>query len=214
MGASNAALDHYQCAAPIDDPPDEWSGRAVSVFSFPAQVSCAPPALWSNARSMTSNQRRALLLMVVAASIGCDQATKRVALVALEGQPTHSLLADTLRLTFARNPGAFLSLGAGLPGEARFWSLTVALGLLLLLFLAYLWRTKKLNSLQLTACALIAGGGISNWVDRALSGAVIDFLNLGIGSLRTGVFNLADVAIMIGIGTLLADSFKPAPART
>jgi len=49
------------------------------------------------------------------------------------------------------------------------------------------------------ALALLAGGGTSNLLDRLLyDGRVTDFLNVGIGSLRTGIFNLADMAIMAG----------------
>jgi signal peptidase II len=41
-------------------------------------------------------------------------------------------------------------------------------------------------------------GGVSNWVDRLVQGSVVDFLNVGIGPVRTGVFNVADMAIMLG----------------
>jgi signal peptidase II len=45
-------------------------------------------------------------------------------------------------------------------------------------------------------------------VDRAFhQGSVVDFMNMGIGPLRTGVFNVADVAIMVGIGLLLLASW-------
>jgi signal peptidase II len=43
---------------------------------------------------------------------------------------------------------------------------------------------------------------LSNLIDRIAVGSVIDFLNVGVGSLRTGIFNLADVAIMAGAGCL------------
>ncbi len=39
-------------------------------------------------------------------------------------------------------------------------------------------------------------------------GSVIDFLNIGIGPVRTGIFNVADVAIMVGIALLLADRYR------
>ena len=52
---------------------------------------------------------------------------------------------------------------------------------------------------------MVLGGGFSNLLDRMLkSGAVADFMNIGIGNVRTGIFNLADVAIMVGAGVLLA----------
>ena len=47
--------------------------------------------------------------------------------------------------------------------------------------------------------ALFIAGGVSNWVDRVVSGSVVDFMNVGVGWLRTGIFNFADVAIMLGI---------------
>jgi signal peptidase II len=47
---------------------------------------------------------------------------------------------------------------------------------------------------------LIVGGGVSNLIDRLrYGGYVVDFLNVGIGSLRTGIFNVADMAIMAGV---------------
>ena len=56
---------------------------------------------------------------------------------------------------------------------------------------------------------MIAGGGISNWMDRARNGgSVVDFMNLGIGPVRTGIFNVADLAILVGIGFLLYAGWK------
>jgi signal peptidase II len=54
------------------------------------------------------------------------------------------------------------------------------------------------------AIALVAGGGIGNLIDRlAYNGAVIDFLNVGIGGLRTAIFNVADVAVFLGAAMLI-----------
>jgi signal peptidase II len=48
--------------------------------------------------------------------------------------------------------------------------------------------------------ALIVGGGVSNLIDRLrYGGYVVDFLNVGIGPVRTGIFNVADMAIMVGV---------------
>ena len=52
---------------------------------------------------------------------------------------------------------------------------------------------------------LIISGGLGNLIDRMVNqGAVIDFMNIGLGSIRTGVFNGADLAIMVGLLLLLA----------
>ena len=58
--------------------------------------------------------------------------------------------------------------------------------------------------LQTVALSAIFGGGLSNILDRILNnGLVVDFMNMGIGSVRTGIFNIADVAIMSGLGLML-----------
>ena len=61
--------------------------------------------------------------------------------------------------------------------------------------------------MQIGMCFLI-GGGIGNIIDRLLYGSVTDFLHIDFGLFRTGIFNLADVSIMIGIGILIINSIK------
>ena len=46
-------------------------------------------------------------------------------------------------------------------------------------------------------------GGTSNLIDRAARGIVVDFINVGVGSLRTGIFNVADLAIVFGFALVL-----------
>ena len=148
-------------------------------------------------------RRLTLLVLVMAATIGLDQFTKVLANTYLKGKPTETYLGDMFRLQYATNDGAFLSLGSNLPDWARFWVLTVGVGALLLGIVIYVARTAILDAWHVTAYALIAGGGIANWVDRArFGGSVVDFMNMGIGPVRTGVFNVADVGIMVGIGLI------------
>ena len=153
--------------------------------------------------------RLLLLFTVVGFSVGCDQATKQIANATLKGEPMRSFLGDTFRLTWATNEGAFLSLGANLPTPMRFGLLTVAVGALLLGIVIFTATSAKLNSGQVSGYAMIAGGGLSNWLDRARNdGSVVDFMNMGLGRLRTGVFNVADLAILMGIGFLLYAGWK------
>jgi signal peptidase II len=97
-----------------------------------------------------------------------------------------------------RQPG-FLSLGADLSPIARDAVFMVATGIALMALLGLTLRRKYAGSGELGLVLFIAGGA-SNWIDRVLQGSVVDFLNMGIGRLRTGVFNMADVAIMLGAG--------------
>ena len=133
---------------------------------------------------------------------GCDQAAKELARLHLDAAATFSLLHGFIELRLAENRGAFLSLGAGLPDQFRTFLFQAVVPLALAGFcLAYLRRASALDAV---AIALIVGGGAGNWVDRLMNdGAVTDFVQMGVGLFHTGVFNLADVAIVIGAALLL-----------
>jgi len=148
-----------------------------------------------------------LIVLLVAGTVGCDRVTKYIATQKLAGLPTQSYLGDTLRLTYAENTGGFLSLGANLPAPVRTIIFTSATGILLILLIAAVWRSGW-DRWRTVALALFIAGGASNWIDRLASGRVVDFLNVGIGGLRTGIFNIADVAIMAGVAILLVTELK------
>ena len=69
---------------------------------------------------------------------------------------------------------------------------------MLLLGLALFAWPQRGSMWHAAAFSLFIAGGLSNWFDRVSAGRVIDFMNIGIGGLRTGIFNVADVAIMVG----------------
>jgi signal peptidase II len=142
--------------------------------------------------------RLIVLVLIAASTIGCDRVTKQLATTLLADKPAQSWLADSVRLTYAENTGGFLSLGAGLPRGARSAIFTVATGILLGVLLVALLRARG-SFVRSASIALFLAGGLSNWIDRVLRGSVVDFLNVGIGGLRTGIFNVADVAIMLGV---------------
>ncbi|MCX7979305.1 MAG: signal peptidase II [Bdellovibrionaceae bacterium] len=147
--------------------------------------------------------RRNILAFVIIVSIVCvDQITKVIARATLLGKPSYSFFYDTLVIGHAENPGAFLSLGSQFSEDARFWIFTVAVaGFILWLLWEVFFRPSE-SKLHDVGLSLLAGGGIGNLIDRIHKGTVTDFLNVGIGSLRTGVFNIADMAIMSGCGIL------------
>jgi signal peptidase II len=141
---------------------------------------------------------RVLLLLAITATISCDRLTKHVAVSTLAGSSSRSFLADTLRFQYAENTGAFLSLGAEWPPRTRIAVFGVGNGLLLCALVTTAIR-RQWPWPALLGVALFAAGGASNLLDRILYGSVIDFVNVGIGPLRTGIFNVADMAIMTGL---------------
>jgi signal peptidase II len=140
-----------------------------------------------------------LVLVVLLACVGCDQSTKRFAEAKLPGSQPLSFLADTVRLQTVKNTGAFLGMGQSAPRPWRLAALRWGVAMLLAGLLAYAVFASHTAPSTVFALALIFSGGVSNLIDRMTNdGYVVDFINLGIGTLRTGIFNVADVAITLG----------------
>lgn len=149
---------------------------------------------------MSTTKRLLLILTILFSCVGCDQATKSVAKAYLSETHAIVLLGDTIRLQVAKNYGAFLSLGASVGKASRGIAMSVVVGLVLAALLAYLFISKPQNPIVGVSIALVVGGGVSNLIDRLrYGGYVVDFLNVGIGPVRTGIFNVADMAIMLGV---------------
>ena len=153
---------------------------------------------------MSRLNRGLLILLLFVLCVGCDRLTKDVARQYLAFEPPQSWFHDTVRLEYAENTGAFLSLGGGLSEELRIVLFQVFPALWLVALAAYLMFTKAPSRLLTVAWCLVLSGGVGNLLDRVrYDGHVVDFMNLGIGSLRTGIFNVADVCITTGVLVLV-----------
>jgi len=150
--------------------------------------------------------RATILLITLFSCVSCDQATKAAARTQLAPGQVVSLLGGTLLLEHFENPGAFLSSGASLSATTR--RALFAFGGAALTAAASGWAlfSKRLRLSGLIGAALICSGGVGNLIDRfGRDGYVTDFLNVGIGSLRTGIFNVADLVLMVGLALALHD---------
>lgn len=149
-----------------------------------------------------------LPLIIMVLVVLSDRLTKQWAVENLKGYASQSYLDDSFRIIYAENEGAFLSLGSDLPENVRFWVLAIIPILALGYFGFTLFFNNEVGPWQRAAFAFIIAGGGSNIIDRILEGKVVDFLNIGIGDFRSGIFNIADMAIMAGLFLILPMAFK------
>lgn len=127
-----------------------------------------------------------------------DQITKYLAILTLKGKGIVNVVGDMFILVYAENTGAFLSAGANWPLVIKY---ILLLGIPLLLcgigIFYIVFTEKRLSEIITLAC--IIGGGLGNLIDRLTNNfVVVDFLNFGIGKLRTGILNVADLSVTFG----------------
>lgn len=181
--------------------------RAIVDHAAPRSQNPAPTRMGSCLQMtsrMTTKQRVATALLGALAWIIIDQATKALFKQILTPGEVVSFLSGSLLILPTYNHGAFLSLGAGMSDATR--NIVFIYGVLAILVGLFGWllRSSKLGRTEVIATACILGGGLSNLFDRCVyDGRVFDFLNVGIGQLRTGVFNVADIGIMLGVALIL-----------
>jgi len=157
----------------------------------------------------TSNiKNQGLLILILFLNVVVDQVSKLIARREIDYYEHIPLIKNFFTLTKVENTGAFLSLGDNMPYALRLVILS-GLPIIVLGFgLYYLFSHKNLpKSMQIAICFLI-GGGIGNLYDRIVHGSVTDFMHMDFQIFQTGVFNFADISIMIGVGILLVQSFR------
>lgn len=142
--------------------------------------------------------------------LALDHYTKTVAKEHLQDKEPISYFNNTMYLVYAENTGSFLSFGADWPESVSFWVFGIIPVLFLLLLFVYcLRKARTLTFSRLLPLCLIFAGGMGNIIDRLIYHRhVIDFMNVGIGSLRTGIFNVADLCITTGVVILFFQNLK------
>lgn len=145
--------------------------------------------------------------LVAVATLAADQANK-LWLIFVYGIEARQPLQLTpfFDVIFAKNTGISYSL---LRAQSEWQRYALLLSTLTVaIFLAvWLWRSRT----RIVGCGLglIVGGALGNAYDRLVYGFVADFYHFHVGSFSWYVFNLADVAIVAGVGLLLYDSIFP-----
>ena len=154
---------------------------------------------------------RILLFCVLSLSlISWDRASKDLAKEYLRGRPIRTFLHDSVRLEYVENTGAAMSLGDNLDPHISFWLLGILpLTILMILFGYVVVHARHIRRSRLVALSLIFAGGMGNIVDRLFFDRhVTDFMNVGLLSLRSGIFNFADVWITTGVIWIAIEALK------
>jgi signal peptidase II len=155
-------------------------------------------------------KRDALLFALCAALVvALDQLTKAVASSRLFLSEPVPVLGDFVRLTLVHNTGAAFGL---FPGSRLPFIIVSLLAVAVVLFL--FTREAYRGAPQRLLLGCILGGAIGNLVDRVRLGWVVDFIDVGLGSARWPVFNVADSAVTVGVILLawfLSRAARPAP---
>ncbi|MGZ0188027.1 MAG: signal peptidase II [Alphaproteobacteria bacterium] len=152
---------------------------------------------------------RTYAFVTITAAILLDQATKQLALATFSPIAPISVL-PFLDLTLAWNRGVSFGMfgGGGVPVIVF-----IAVSLAISGFLA--WQMVKAETrISMFGYAFIVGGALGNVIDRAIYGAVIDFVLLYWRQWSWPVFNIADMAITLGVVLILIDSLWPRRAST
>lgn len=142
----------------------------------------------------------ALALTVVVA----DQISKALVTGSLTSGQSVDVIGETVRIVFGQNSGALFGL---FKDNAAMFGLVsiVVVGLIVV------YHARAAGTLYLTVTlGLLLGGAIGNMLDRLRLGYVVDFVDVGLGSLRFYTFNVADSAISLAILLLFIAAIRPA----
>lgn len=140
-----------------------------------------------------------LTLIILTINYSLDRITKLLATNYLEGKEAISFFYHTIVLQYAENTGAFLSTGSDWPDIVKYIVLVI-IPILACLYGLYYCAFKLTDKILIIVIVSIIGGGLGNLIDRLTNNfRVVDFLNFGIGPLRTGILNVADMSVTFGI---------------
>lgn len=153
--------------------------------------------------------RRILIIALILLNIGCDQISKNVVRKNVEKLEQIELVGKNFILTKVENKGAMLGFGSELSPMLKIIFLQALPVVVLLVLLFRILRNSNMNKWLVFAFACVIGGGIGNLIDRIVHGKVTDFFHIDLGGYaKTGIFNMADVSVTMGVLLILFLSIR------
>ncbi|MDV7138668.1 signal peptidase II [Maribacter sp. TH_r10] len=147
--------------------------------------------------------KRISIILIVLLNVGCDQLSKDLVRKHVEPMDYIQVVNDNFILTNVENTGAMLGFGQDFPPILKRIFLQGLPLIVLLVLMARTLQKANLNRWMVLAFAFVIGGGIGNLIDRIAYGSVTDFFQVKFGFFKTGIFNMADVSVSIGVFLLL-----------
>jgi signal peptidase II len=139
-----------------------------------------------------------LTLIVLLSNYSLDRITKLLAVQYLKGEEIISFFYNTVILKYTENTGAFLSIGSQWPDSFKYIALII-LPIIICLYGLYYCAFRLTDKKMVIMLVTVIGGGLGNLIDRLSNNfRVVDFINFGIGPLRTGILNVADMSVTFG----------------
>ncbi len=161
----------------------------------------------SNNKSTSINFSTTGLLIIIVGNLVLDQLSKFVVRRYLPEHEQINIIKNHFVLMKVENDGAFLSWGSAMPDGIKAVLLNILPVIVLIYGLWLVFKNKQMPRFTQAAVCCFIGGGVGNVFDRMMYGSVTDFMFMDFYLFKTGIFNLADLSIMTGLGLLLYQSF-------
>jgi signal peptidase II len=151
--------------------------------------------------------KKKILIFLLGATvfIALDQITKSAIVTRFFMHESYPVINGLFNLVYVMNPGAAFGFLANASETFRYIFFTSVTIVALVLILYYLVKSKSQSLMLVCALTLIFAGAVGNLIDRLRFGAVVDFLDVYIGSAHWPAFNVADSVISIGAVLMIWD---------
>lgn len=156
---------------------------------------------------------RIYYFLIAVAILALDRWSKRLVARRISLHDSITVIKRVFYITHVENRGAAFGLFNDSPSPWKIAMLVTFSVVALVIVSTLLWRSSRSMTTSSIGLSLILGGAMGNLWDRLLSGRVVDFLLVYIGSYQWPAFNVADSSIVVGAGLLIFEIlFAKAPA--
>ncbi|HEY4754035.1 MAG TPA: signal peptidase II [Candidatus Limnocylindrales bacterium] len=193
MTAADDVTADPTAAAPHDTADDE------EIVDDEDDADVAPAEAWNGPSAARWLLFGAIAVLVIIA----DQLTKSWIVGSVDKGSGFSVIGDWLNFVYGENSGILFGM---VPQSAYAFALV---SLIVIVLIVVYHRMAGRGIVMTVATGLLLGGAIGNLIDRLLYGAVIDWIDMGIGTWRFWTYNIADAAITTSIILILLTALFP-----